>query len=202
VLLAEWAAAKGAIVYVEPSGRSTPSLLGRLLALAHIVKYSADHRVLVVDARRRAGRNVDPWLEIETHGAAGLRYRVGGSKVWRTRPAFEVSEVVDTAGAGDWCSVGILHALAQGGAAAVEHVPVDVLDEAINVGQALSAWTCQYEGARGGMYHISRDEFFAAVEGTLGRQRLRGATAAPLAFGPTPARVALCHDCKDVALVG
>lgn len=201
VLLAEWAASQGSLVYIEPSGRSTSALLGKLLTSAHIVKYSADHRELVTEARRYAGRAFNPWLEVETQGAGGLRYRTRTARTWKTCAALQIPRVRDTAGAGDWCTVGILHMMAQGGAAALEHIPGDVLHEAIFVGQALSAWTCQHEGARGGMNATSPAQLSAAVERAWRRDASLQAGTVAQAVTTRPSRLALCRDCKDPELV-
>lgn len=201
--LAEWAADSGAVVYVEPSGRSTPAQLARLFASAHVVKYSADHRSLVAQAKRYAGNDFDPVLEVETMGAAGLRYRLRGERGWRATSALRVPQIRDTAGAGDWCSVGILHLAGQGGAAALEQLSLDLVDEAIRVGQALSAWTCQYEGARGGMYGTSREDLAASVERLLRHDPLSWVAGNGRTEGvATGARVAVCRDCNHAASIG
>jgi sugar/nucleoside kinase (ribokinase family) len=196
VRLAEWAAAQGALVYVEPSGRSTPELLGRLIACAHVLKYSADHAELVERARSTAfARHAAPVLEIETLGPAGLRYRAAGARGWRRCRALPVDRIADSAGAGDWCTAGVLHALGQGGAAALEHAPLDVVEDGIRFGQALGAWTCGFEGARGGMYAGTIQQFRAAVTSILsGATAPVAATeAASQSFDATPD---LCRDCS------
>lgn len=196
VRLAEWAAAQGALVYVEPSGRSTPELLGRLIACAHVLKYSADHAELVARARSSApGQGAKPVLEIETLGNAGLRYRLAGVRGWQRSAALPVHRLADSAGAGDWCTAGVLHALGQGGATAFEHAPLDVIEEGLKFGQALSAWTCGFEGARGGMYAGSEHQFRAAVSGLLAGAIAPSGSAEGTSLSPT-APPDLCGDCS------
>ena len=53
-----------------------------------------------------------------------------------------------------------------------------LLREAVRYGQALAAWNCRFEGARGGMYERSRAEFAEEVEefkqgGCWTRRRIR-----------------------------
>jgi sugar/nucleoside kinase (ribokinase family) len=201
-VLSEWAADAGAVVYVEPSGRSTPAQLARIMASAHIVKYSAEHRDFVEQAKRQAGRAFNPVLEVVTQGAAGLRYRLRDDRGWQVSSALPVPQVRDTAGAGDWCTVGILHLAGQGGAPALEYLPPDLVLEALRVGQALSAWTCQYEGARGGMHRTSRADLASSVERLLRADAVLEVAGTGGAGGGMPDdRVALCRDCTDEALV-
>jgi fructokinase len=166
VLLAESAYLRGALIYFEPSAKSDARLVQRILAVAHVFKYSADR----AHHFERPRQPIVP-LEIETLGAAGLRYRgtMFGSKGrgWRTLPSFAVPQLRDAAGAGDWMSAGFIDFLAQAGAAGFEGVPQDLVEEGLRTGQAYSAWTCGFEGARGGMYRQSVLEVRNAVASTM-----------------------------------
>ena len=197
VVLAEWAKESGALVYTEPSGRSTPEQLACLLGSAHILKYSSDHSELVERARSVQRKGITPsmpWLEIETLGVAGLRYRSAHTRGWHFLKANALLRTVDSAGAGDWCTAGILHVLGQAGADVVEHAPRDIVNGALAFGQALSAWTCGYEGARGGMYAVTKPAFRAAVLEIVG-----GAYPEPrdtnTAIRVDGEQLALCRDC-------
>jgi sugar/nucleoside kinase (ribokinase family) len=57
-------------------------------------------------------------------------------------------EVKDAAGSGDWCTSGLLDKLARGLSWA-EEASAEQLREAVRHGQALAAWNCGFEGARG-----------------------------------------------------
>ena len=65
----------------------------------------------------------------------------------------------DAAGAGDWCSAGIIHLLGRSGRRGFEKADANDIDAALSFGQALAALNCYYEGARGNMYRISKRKF-------------------------------------------
>lgn len=140
---------RGACIVYEPSDPADAPWVTKMLALAHMVKYSAD----------RAGEL--PWsiegdfLEIRTQGARGLDWRwgAGGTRDWRSMAAVTASRVVDTCGAGDWLTSGILigliervplHRAVSGSLARVERI--------LRTAQQLAAWSCGYAGARGALY--------------------------------------------------
>lgn len=165
--LAHEYARSGALVVFEPSARGEPALFGAALEVAQIVKYS-DQRFATLPAHPvpRSRRR----LEVQTLGAKGLRYRIGSSRglgAWHSLAAVRAARVVDTSGAGDWCTAGLLAHVGVAGAEGFENVTRDEVRDALRYGQALSAWNCEFEGARGGMYERSRDEFQAAIEALL-----------------------------------
>lgn len=149
VALAESAKAQGSMVFYEPSVRADAELWEQAFQFIDIVKYSAD---------RFSEDEFDPYLsvskglwEVQTLGAEGLRYRRRGhshSTQWNLSPAVAAPRVVDTCGAGDWCSAGLLHGLI------VTHADSDHQDirSSVRLGQTLAAWACAFVGARGAMY--------------------------------------------------
>jgi sugar/nucleoside kinase (ribokinase family) len=167
LILAKACADQGALIVFEPSGAGDPGLFLEALALTHILKYSNERvhnfKELLPQAR--------PLLEIETMGKEGLRYRsgTGGIKTWSKLEALTIASVKDTAGAGDWCTAGIIHCLGQHGLADFESAGADALHHALRFGQAMAAWTCGFEGARGGMYELSKRAFHAEVSAILDR---------------------------------
>jgi fructokinase len=144
-------------IFFEPKSTRYPKTFHECLALADIVKYSAGEPVFP-QAVSRSGAG----LIVETRGIQGLRYRAGGDH-WRAQEAFAVGGVVDTAGAGDWCSAGIMHSL-RGIRPPWER---DRVEEALRFGQALAALTCKFPGARGPLYALSREEFGDGVMSIL-----------------------------------
>lgn len=147
---------RGALIVFEPSGNSDISHFREMLSITHVLKYSQERLPdLEVD--------VEIPLVVETMGQGGLRFRsrVSGakSKGWQRCEPFNVNRQVDTAGAGDWCTAGILHTLGSQGAKSLIHADSTRLQRAISLGQALAAWNCGYRGARGGMYSVSKEEF-------------------------------------------
>jgi sugar/nucleoside kinase (ribokinase family) len=147
--LAEKCVESGGVVVFEPSMIGEPRLFAEALKLSHIFKYSQDRISDVHEVRGSA----EPLMEIETLGSAGLRYRRRG-RVWKEVDAFSIRRTVDTSGAGDWCTAGILHMLCQDGVQGLHHATDQDTLAAVRLGQAMAAWTCQFEGARGGMYGV------------------------------------------------
>ena len=168
LILAKECADKGALIVFEPSGVGEPNLFKQAAALAHIVKYSRDR----VDGFKDLLSETPP-LQIETRGTEGLRFR--GSKVssrpkvWQMLEALSATEVKDTAGAGDWCTAGLIHSLGQDGFAGFEKTDISGISHALRFGQAMAAWTCGFEGARGGVYHRSKKGFQTEVLSILNR---------------------------------
>lgn len=166
VSLAEDANNRGCMVVFEPSSSSDPALLVDALAVSHIVKIASDRLVGnegVLDAKT-------PLLLIETFGADGLRFKLRtakGTGRWQKLPAIYGGTVADTAGAGDWCTTGIISRLGLLGASGLRNADHEAVTSALEIGQAMAAWSCQFNGARGGMYELSKPEFLKVVNRIL-----------------------------------
>lgn len=161
--LARNANQRGCMVVFEPSSASEPALLAEALQIAHIVKIASDRR----DGNEGVLDAESPLLLIETLGADGLRFKQRGKKGtgrWKKIPAFKASVVTDTAGAGDWCTVGIISRLGPLGVGGLRAADSDTVTAALKVGQAMAAWACQFHGARGGLYQTSKDNFVKAIK--------------------------------------
>lgn len=163
-LAAEYTQA-GSLIVFEPSANADPRLFDAAIDVADVVKYS-DQRFAAVPATRSKKQR----LEIQTLGARGLRYRIANGRRrgrWRRLGALPGGSVVDTAGAGDWCTAGLLTRLAGDARAGFERAAEADIEQALRFGQALASWSCCFEGARGGMYERSRDEFRREVDAIL-----------------------------------
>lgn len=154
VALAASAKACGALVIYEPSAPSDRAYWPTAFEFVDVLKYSADRfRESDFDAalqRRSLSRGI--W-EIQTLGADGLRYRRHQAHAsqypsWLVSEAFDAPRVVDTCGAGDWCTAGLVYGLFHG-----DH-PGEFarFGSALRLGQAFAAWACAFVGARGAMY--------------------------------------------------
>lgn len=148
----------GAIVMFEPSGKSDPKLFSEALQLAHIVKY-ADQRLS--EAGDAMGSNSATILEVQTMGNDGLRFRHRNANLsdWTHLPSISAPQFLDSCGSGDWCSAGLLSKIAGAGLSGLKSSSNEQLIGALRYGQALAAWNCAFEGARGGMYAVERDRF-------------------------------------------
>ena len=191
--LANHARNQGAIVLFEPSASSDPKLLGEALGLAHIVKVSSD---------RLAGNEgvltcTEPRIVIETRGSSGLRFRcsdLGGrrdGRKWHNMPPIPAKSLRDTAGAGDWCTAGILYMLGAMGEKGLDNATFAEIRQAVQVGQAMASWTCGFDGARGGMYVVEKDGFQEIIGSLLAGQTELTANVKQIAVA-TRQRHAIC----------
>jgi fructokinase len=170
LLLAKSYAAAGALIVYEPSGQASDELFQEALELAHICKYSVEQF-----ASFRWKRNARPLLEVQTMGDEGVRYRSSLSTTsdenWEFIPASLVGLVKDAAGAGDWFSAGLIYVMGQESLAGFKTTSQVVVQSAISFAKTLAAWNCQYEGARGGMYAVSKAEFWKEIRHLLSGEK-------------------------------
>ena len=155
--LARDASASGALVVFEPSASSRGNLMLDATRIAHVIKY-ADNRLDAVPGA--IGRHSATLLEVQTLGATGIRYRHRLGQVvsnWMHLKAIRANHVADTCGSGDWCTAGLLDRLARNGQHSLRNAGAPGIRAALRFGQALAAWNCAFEGARGGMYAVSRN---------------------------------------------
>ena len=137
VRLAEHFAAAGSLVVFEPARIGQQHLLDRALDAAHIVKYAADRVPDPASIPAKAGRQV----HVVTRGDSGASYRIG-TGTWHHSAAFPYP-TVDTGGAGDWTTAGLIHALG------ARKRTVAAVGDALRWAQALAAVSCGAPGARG-----------------------------------------------------
>jgi sugar/nucleoside kinase (ribokinase family) len=143
VAMAEWAKKSGAVVFFEPSSIGDDSLFVRAVDACDILKFSNERFSGDSELSRAQG----PSLVVRTMGANGLQARWKGR--WSSFEPFVAPRIVDAAGAGDWCSVALLHLLAQEGAQGFRTARKAEVERALRLGQALAALSCGFEGARG-----------------------------------------------------
>jgi len=159
LVLAEKAKQEGALVFFEPSGKSDEKLLHEALNLIHVLKY-ADQRLGGIGDLVEESRSL--LLEIQTQGEKGLRYRHRhGNRLsgWQHSDAVQAPTLADSCGSGDWCTAGLLSMAAKRGLSGFMAAGPTAIGEALRYGQALAAWNCSFEGARGGMYAVNRKNF-------------------------------------------
>jgi len=168
----------GALIVFEPSGRADQRLQDKALSLAHICKYSREQFDSLY-----SGRRTQPLLEIQTLGVEGLRYRTSlanGTGEWKTVAALSLTDMEDSAGAGDWLSAGIIFQLGQKGLPGLHKISPEQLRHAFDFGQSLAAWNCQFEGARGGMYSVNEAVFQKEIRCLMAGETVRKQTTALL----------------------
>jgi sugar/nucleoside kinase (ribokinase family) len=164
ILLAKACAERGALVVFEPSSIGNPVLFRQAWETSHVVKYSHER----LRELPESGIDGVPRLQVETLGEAGLRYRrvsqTGRTGQWVDMKAFPVESIRDTAGSGDWCTAGFIDRAGRNGAEGFQKMTDGDLREAFRYGQALAAWNCGYEGARGGMYAVDHATFHQRIQ--------------------------------------
>ena len=197
--LARASAESGALVVFEPSGVGEPRLFREAWSIAHVVKYSNDRLRDIADLDLGESERNGVLLEIETLGARGLRYRSRlekvPSKAWKTMKVIPAESVIDAAGSGDWCTAGIIHKLSRGGLTGFRKVTSDRLVDALRYGQALATWNCGFEGARGGMYNLTKAQFERQIRSLLMGKSIHRPTIDPqIAPGDI---IRLCPSCES-----
>jgi sugar/nucleoside kinase (ribokinase family) len=149
VALARKASERGTIVFFEPPSISDDRNFRAMIECASILKYSHDR----IGEIETSGPRL--LLEIQTMGRGGLRFRsrlADFGKRWHHLEAHPVSQLVDSAGAGDWLSVGLIASTCRDGEEKFSKLSRKNLLSGLTLGQSLASWNCGFAGARGGMY--------------------------------------------------
>ncbi len=144
--LAEMWREAGSLVVFEPSTVGQPHLFARATQLAHIVKFSRERRASVEPHLGGVGATL-----VETRGADGAEIRFGSTGRSVGLGASRARAIIDSAGAGDWTTAGMIAGLVQ----SVEkpdwaQVVADERDmsDAVSAGQRLGLVACSWSGAR------------------------------------------------------
>lgn len=172
--LAAEASARGAVVVFEPSGNLNGRLMAEAISLAHIVKYAEGRFAQVY---RSHSNGAVPLVEVHTLGERGLKYRHRfgcGVSDWIFQEAFPVPRLADACGSGDWCTAGLIAKTAVEGQSGLRRAGANGVHAALVYGQALAAWNCSFEGARGGMYAVDRAVFYGQINDLMNDGHFEG----------------------------
>ncbi len=157
--LASYFSEKGSLIYFEPSAAGDPKLFREMLQLTDVLKYSAQRARSFSELLR----DHKAFLEIETLGEDGLRFRTRRAfNSWCSVPAYEV-KLKDTAGSGDWTSIGLMSEMLAEGKKGLEKATKREISSSLEHAQAVAALNCQFEGPRGGMYQLSKSKFLQSI---------------------------------------
>jgi fructokinase len=157
VELAKYYRKKGTLVFFEPSSIKDERLFGECVGISNIVKFSSER---ISDFRKRFPK-IKADLEIETLGKRGLAYRSKNNfqkNEWKMIDPSLISTIVDAAGAGDWCSAGIISKLGVPQCSSFQDWKITEIEDALNYGQVLGGINCCFDGARGIMYSLSKTQ--------------------------------------------
>lgn len=163
--IAEYYKDRNVLIFFEPSTvGNDPELFRRALAVADIVKY-ADDRLVDLEAFDLS----HIFVEICTKGSDGLRFRAPSlGNDWIELDSYNSPKVVDTSGAGDWCTSGLLYYLFdKDPKCSISRITYNRLNEALRFGQALSALNCMVIGARGLAKQLNKKKIYSLAEGLL-----------------------------------
>lgn len=163
--VAEYYKDRNVLIFFEPSAvGDDPDLFRRVLAVADIVKYADDR---LVDLEEYDLSHI--FVEICTKGADGLKFRAPSlGNDWIELDSYNSPKVVDTSGAGDWCTSGLLYYLFnKDPKCTISRITYNRLNEALRFGQALSALNCMVIGARGLANQLNEKKIRSLAESLL-----------------------------------
>lgn len=166
--LATYYKSRGALVIFEPSSYKFDNQFKECLEVADIIKFSSDR----INNYSEIHPEAQALLEIETFGKDGLKYRLKSDTVWKSLPSFNIQNVKDSAGAGDWCTAGIINELGYDGINSFKAADVESIERALKIGQVFGSINCEYDGARGVMYNMDYNSFVAIAEARLNKTKL------------------------------
>lgn len=149
LLLAHSASRDGLLVMFEANHIRASSRNATAAELSQVVKYSSEVDRETKDWLPQAGAQTE--VIVQTLGAHGAKYRVKRKDRswtdWVRLPVVPARVVVDAAGAGDWCSAGILYDLLR--IRIDRRFAEENVRQAIAFGQALAAMSVSFTGPQG-----------------------------------------------------
>jgi fructokinase len=150
------------MIFFEPSSIKDEKGFKECLDVSDIVKFS-DDRIPNYSSTFPKGQVS---FEIQTMGDKGLKYRRKNSSNWKELKGFSIDNVIDTAGAGDWCTAGIICDFFSNNYS-LKTISDIQFENSLKFGQILSAINCIFEGARGIMYNMPYEELIRKVENVI-----------------------------------
>lgn len=151
------------VVVFEPSTSKIDHLFYKMLAVSNIVKYSHERFPELEEAIWPGTR----MLELQTLGRGGVRFRYKqktSPSPWYHLHAPKRESVVDTCGAGDWATAGLIELTCQSGLSGLQAMTKAKVLEALAFAQKLGSWNCGFAGARGAMYTMSKTELLREIK--------------------------------------
>jgi len=142
------------IVFEPPKFLQDDKVFLKCLKISNIVKHCYNQ------ANDTEQSEINIPLEIQTKGEEGLQYKAKflRHKTWKKLSAIPTNNLIDAAGSGDWLTAGLIHTLRNH--KSLEHVTEEKLEHALNFGQTLASLNCNFVGARGMMYDLTKEEVF------------------------------------------
>lgn len=144
-------------------------------------------------------------LEVQTFGAQGLRYRQRSGEAsceWVHLAAIPALRLADSCGAGDWLYYGGPDRQDRSRRArGAPRLGCRRGEGALRYGQALAAWNCGFESARGGMYAVAKpafmDQISCLLDGEVGCVPRESSRVPSGMVESVQAGVVTCPACPD-----
>ena len=145
----------------EPASHPRSPLFARALSAASVIKFSRD-RVARAELLTGHAAALADKLVLETLDGDGVRFRMPKRSVWHRREPFTAARILDTTGAGDWFSAGLLYQVARRAGSRLAFANVK---PAVDFAQMLAAASIGFRGARGYQDYCSGPKILSLVEG-------------------------------------
>ncbi len=145
----------GAIIIFEPSSLKLDekTKLNEIVEIVDIIKFSND-RIPHYNEIFPQGKIP---IEIETLGKNGINYRINnlkGKKKWNSIKPYKLEHLVDSAGAGDWATAGIIKFMGEQNISFINSIDENIIENMLKYAQSYAALSCLFKGSRGLMYEI------------------------------------------------
>lgn len=149
----------GAIVIFEPSSLKIDNLkvINELTEFVDIIKFSSER----IPSYKKIFTNSKIPLEIETLGKDGINYRININREtnennWTHIAPFNLGCIIDSSGAGDWTSAGIITGFIENKIEKIREINSERIESILRYAQTLGSLSCLFKGARGLMYQIDK----------------------------------------------
>lgn len=142
----------GATIFFEPSSIDNEKMFAEALAITDIIKISNNR----ISDYKNKFQETDVTLEIITLGPEGLDFRYKNNE-WSHSESIKIDRFINSAGAGDWCSAGIIETLSEI-PKYLDNLNNEEILDCLNYGQKLGAINCLYSGTRGLMEYMDKKE--------------------------------------------
>lgn len=182
--LAERYREAGSLIVFEPINLKRIEVLEKAIRLSHIVKFAGAEmtdnvKMACGGAEEGIIARIDscgPILIIQTLGKYGLLFKLFKDRKWYHQDSFIPTQLYDTCGAGDWCTVGLLFHLQElakkNGIGLMESLKFkELINSALTFAQILASFSCMFPGARGLSESIDNHSLIKLIRASMKKYR-------------------------------